>query len=76
MGFFRRLPKIVRDLIVFNSFIFMMQFILNYGLGQNFVIRGNALMAANTGLLIVYLLRYRVLKVRSEERVEKNKSKK
>lgn len=75
MSFFRRLPKIVRDLIVFNSFIFMVQFILNYGLGRDFAIRGNALMAANTGLLIVYLLRYRVAKVRAEERAEKKKDK-
>lgn len=73
MGFYKRLPKVVRDLIVFNSFILMMQFILNYGLNQNFVIRGNALMAANTGLLIVYLLRYRVDKVRAEERATKHK---
>ena len=75
MGFYRRLPKIVRDIIVFNSFIFMIQFILNYGLGNNFVIRGNSLMAANTGLLIVYLFRYRVDKVKAEERskVKKNK---
>ena len=75
MGLFKRLPKIVRDLIVFNSFIFMMQFILNYGLGQNFIIRGNALLAANTGLLIVYLLRHRIEKVRAEERAEKRKNK-
>ena len=75
MGFFRRLPKVVRDLLVFNSFIFMVQFILNYGLGRDFVIRGNTLMAANTGLLIVYLLRYRVEKVRAEEKAEKMKGK-
>lgn len=75
MGFYRRLPKVVRDLIVFNSFILMMQFILNYGLGQNFIVRGNALLAANTGLLIVYLLKYRIEKVRAEERNEKNKGK-
>ena len=71
MGWFKRLPRIIRDLLVFNSFIFMMQFILNYGLGKNFVIRSNALMAANTGLLIVYLLRYRVEKIRAEEKSEK-----
>ena len=75
MGFYRRLPKVVRDLIVFNSFILMMQFILNYGLGQNFIVSGNALLAANTGLLIVYLLKYRIEKVRAEERNEKNKAK-
>ncbi len=75
MGFFRRLPRVIRDLIIFNSFIFMMQFILNYGLGENFVIRGNALLAANTGLLIVYLLKYRIEKVRSEEREESRKNK-
>lgn len=75
MGFFRKLPKVVRDLVVFNSFILMIQFILNYGLGQEFVIRASALMAANAGLLIVYLLRYRVEKVRAEERAKKNKSK-
>lgn len=75
MNFYRRLPKVVKDLIVFNSFIFMMQFILNYILGENFVIRSNALMAANTGLLIVYLLRYRIEKVRAEERAQKNKGK-
>ncbi|NLY44837.1 MAG: hypothetical protein GX053_02440 [Tissierella sp.] len=75
MAWFRRLPKIVRDLIIFNSFIFMVQFIFNYGLGKEFLIRGNALMAANTGLLIVYLLRYRVEKVRAEERATKHKNK-
>lgn len=75
MGFFKRLPKVVRDLVVFNSFILMMQFILNYGLGEEFVIRGSALMAANAGLLIVYLLRYRVAKVRAEERAAKENNK-
>lgn len=76
MGFYKRLPKVVRDLIVFNSFILMMQFILNYGLGQNFIVRANALMAANAGLLIVYLLRYRIEKVKAEERTEKSKKNK
>lgn len=75
MNFYRRLPRPVRDLIVFNSFIFMMQFILNYGLKQNFVIRSNALLAANTGILIVYLLKYRIQKVRAEERAKKQKNK-
>lgn len=75
MSLFKRLPKVVRDLIVFNSFILMVQFILNYGLGENFVIRGNSLMAANAGLLIVYLLKYRVEKIRTEEKSEKKKSK-
>lgn len=75
MGWFKRLPNVVKDLIIFNSFIFMMQFILNYGLGKNFVIRGNALMAANTGLLIVYLFRYRVDKIRAEEKSKKKESK-
>lgn len=75
MGFYRRLPRVVKDLIVFNSFIFMMQFILNYGLGENFIIRSEALLAANVGVLIVFLVKYRIEKVREEERAEKNKNK-
>ncbi|MDR7871130.1 MAG: hypothetical protein RIN55_09740 [Tissierellaceae bacterium] len=76
MGWFKRLPRIVRDLIIFNSFIFMIQFIMNYGLRREFAIQSSSLMAANVGIMIVYLFRYRVEKVRAEERAEKNKSKK
>ena len=75
MAWYKRLPRVVRDLIVFNSFIIMVQFIMNYGLKREFIIRSSALMAANAGLLIVYLFRYRVEKVRAEEISQKKKNK-
>lgn len=72
MNFYRRLPKVAKDLIVFNSFILMVQFIMNYGLNKEFVIRSEALFGANIALLIVYLFRYRVDKIRAEERGKKD----
>lgn len=71
MRLFYKFPRVVRDLLIFNSFIFMVQFIINYGLNGNFVIRGNTLMAANVGILIVNLLKYRIDKIRAEERNQK-----
>lgn len=73
MRWFYGLPRFVRDLIIFNSFIFMIRFILNYGLHIDFNIQGNTLMAANVGILIVNLLMYRINKIREEERNSKNK---
>ncbi|MGN9164798.1 hypothetical protein ACTNDY_05865 [Tissierellaceae bacterium HCP3S3_D8] len=68
MRWFYSLPRFVRDLVIFNSFIFMIHFILNYALHIEFNIRGNTLMAANVGILIVNLLIYRINKIREEER--------
>ena len=73
MRWFYGLPRFVRDLIIFNSFIFMIRFILNYGLHIDFNIQGNTLMAANVGILIVNLLMYRINKIREEERNSKIK---
>lgn len=76
MRFFYSLPRIVRDLIIFNSFIFMVKFILNYGLHIEFNIRSTTLMAANVGLLIIHVLNHRINVIRQEEMEEKkNKSK-
>lgn len=76
MGWFNRLPRLVRDLIIFNSFIFMMRGIIVYGFGHKFEISSSSLMAANVGIMIVFLFRYRVDKIREEERAEKEKNKK
>lgn len=75
MRWFYSLPRVIRDLIIFNSFIFMIQFILNYGFHWNYIIKGNTLMAANVGILIVNLLKHRVDKIREEEKLEKEKNK-
>lgn len=68
LRWFYNLPRVIKDLIVFNSFIFMVQFIMNYGLNKNLIVRSNTLMAANAGILIVSLLKYRIDKIREEER--------
>ena len=76
MSWFKRLPRIVRDLLVFNAFIFAAKFIINYGLKKEFIISSTSLIAANVGVTIVYLYKYKIEKTKAEERVEKNKNKK
>ena len=76
MGWYNKLPRLVRDLIIFNSFIFMMRGIIIYGFGHDFEIRSDTLMAANVGLMIVFLFRYRVNRIREEEKAEKEKNSK
>lgn len=73
MRLFFSLPRVVRDLIIFNSFIFMVRFILNYGLNIEFNVRSTTLMAANTGLLIIHVLNHRINVIRQEELAEKEK---
>ena len=73
MKFFNSLPRFVRDLIIFNSFIFMIHFLATYVLKIQFNIQGSTLMAANVGILIVNLLMHRVRKIREEEKQSKNK---
>ena len=73
MKFFNSLPRVVRDLIIFNSFIFMVRFILNYGFKVEFNVRATTLMAANTSLLIIHVLNHRISAIREEEFAEKNK---
>lgn len=76
MKLFKSLPRVVRDLIVFNSFIFMTDFILNYGFKIAFNVRSSTLMAANTGLLIIHVLNHRINAIRQEEMAEKEKENK
>lgn len=76
MKFFYSLPRVVRDLIIFNSFIFMSKFILNYAFKIDFNVRGSTLMAANTSLLIIHLLNHRINVVKREEMEEKEKKNK
>ena len=76
MKIFQSLPRVVRDLIIFNSFIFMVQFIFNYGFHREFNIRSTTLMAANTGLLIIHVLNHRINVIRQEELAEKEKKNK
>lgn len=71
MKFFNSLPRVVRDLIIFNSFIFMVRFILNYGFKIDFEVRAETLMAANTGLLIIHVLNHRINAIKQEEMAEK-----
>lgn len=71
--FFYSLPKFVRDLIIFNSFILMVRFLAVYLFKIEFNIRSSTLMAANVGILIVNLFNHRVNKIRAEEKNEKNK---
>lgn len=71
MKLFNSLPRVARDLIIFNSFIFMVKFILNYGLKIDFEVRSTTLMAANTGLLIIHVLNHRINVIRQEEMAEK-----
>ncbi len=71
--FFYSLPRFIRDLIIFNSFILMIRFLAVYLFKIEFNIRSSTLMAANVGILIVNLFNHRVAKVREEEKNEKNK---
>lgn len=73
MRFFYSLPRVVRDLIIFNSFVFMVKFILNYGFNIDFSVRSSTLMAANVGLLIVHLLNHRINVIRKEDMEEEEK---
>ena len=76
MKFFYSLPRVVRDLIIFNSFIFMVKFILNYGFHIEFNIRSSTLMAANTGLLIIHVINHRINTIRREDMEKKEKQNK
>lgn len=76
MKFFYSLPRVVRDLIIFNSFIFMVKFILNYGFHIDFNVRSNTLMAANAGLLIIHVLNHRINVIRREDMEKKEKNNK
>lgn len=71
MKFFYSLPRFIRDLIIFNSFIFMIQFLANYVFHIQFSVQSSTLMAGNVGILIVNLLMYRVRKIREEEKENK-----
>lgn len=73
MKLFNSLPRFVRDLIIFNSFIFMIHFLATYFLKVPFNIQGSTLLAANVGILIVNLLMHRVKRIREEEKQSKNK---
>ena len=73
MKLFNSLPRFVRDLIIFNSFIFMIHFLANYVFKIAFNIQGSTLMAANVGILIVNLLMHRVRRIREEEKQSRNK---
>lgn len=73
MKLFNSLPRFVRDLIIFNSFIFMIHFLATYVFKIQFNIQGATLMAANVGILIVNLLMHRVKRIREEEKQAKNK---
>ena len=73
MKLFYSLPRFVRDLIIFNSFILMVNFLANYVFNIPFNIQSSTLMAANVGILIVNLFRHRVKRVREEEKQSKNK---
>lgn len=75
MGLFHSLPRVVRDLIIFNSFVFMVKFILNYVFHIDFNVRSSTLMAANTGLLIIHVLNHRINIIRREDMEKKEKNK-
>ena len=72
MKLFYSLPRFVRYLIIFNSFIFMVHFFATYVFKIPFNIQGSTLMAANVGILIVNLFTHRIKRVREEERQSKN----
>ncbi len=71
MKWFYALPRFVRDLIIFNSFILMVRFLANYVFNIAFNIQSSTLMAANVGILIVNLFMHRVKKIREEEKQNK-----
>lgn len=73
MKLFYALPRFVRDLIIFNSFVLMVNFLANYVFNIPFNIQASTLMAANVGILIVNLLMHRVKRIREEEKQSKNK---
>lgn len=73
MKLFYALPRFIRDLIIFNSFILMVNFLANYVFKIPFNIQASTLMAANVGILIVNLLMHRVKRIREEEKQSKNK---
>ena len=56
---FQKIGRFFRDVLIFNSFIFMMYGILTYGFGLDFTIRKESLMAVNVGLMMFLLLKYR-----------------
>lgn len=73
MKLFYSLPRFIRDLIIFNSFVLMVHFLATYVFKIQFNINGSTLMAANVGILIVNLLMHRVKRIREEENGSKNK---
>ena len=71
MKLFYSLPRFIRDLIIFNSFILMVHFLATYVFKIQFNLQGSTLMAANVGILIVNLLMHRVRRIREEEKQTK-----
>lgn len=71
MKWFYSLPRFVRDLIIFNSFVIMVQFLATYVFKRQFSVQTATLMAANVGILIVNLLMHRVRKIKEEEKQSK-----